>query len=214
MRALTHRCTALSMKRHDLSSFGFRPIPCSDTTVLPSSKRARVVHDESQSEEAEPTVTLQPVAGPSCATASLPCVTQHGDIGAYSVSDLSNLSDEERLWLLQSGCRPLFSIQRRVWQKSIVSACVGEAISMACVLTKCGGYCISCVLFRRSIGSQGQLVTTPMTNFTRAKVTLQEHTCSCQVVHKAAMGDSVEFVSRMEKGSYTDASKASLQQCY
>ena len=44
----------------------------------------------------------------------------------------------------------------------------------------------------------GQLVTSPMTNFTRAKVTLQEH--DKQVSHKMASEDTVAFISRMDRG--------------
>ena len=44
----------------------------------------------------------------------------------------------------------------------------------------------------------GQLVTSPMANFTCAKVTLIEH--DKQSSNRMANQDAVEFISRMEKG--------------
>ena len=38
-----------------------------------------------------------------------------------------------------------------------------------------GGFCVVCFLFAKHQPSLGQLVTSAMTNFTRAKLTLQEH---------------------------------------
>ena len=60
-----------------------------------------------------------------------------------------------------------------------------------------GGFCVNCVLFAKRL-SLGQLVTTAMTSFTRAKVTLQEH--SKQSSHKMASMDAVDFMSHMEQG--------------
>ena len=42
----------------------------------------------------------------------------------------------------------------------------------------------------------GQLVTSPMTNFTRAKVTLSEH--DKQASHKMASEDAVDFINRVD----------------
>ena len=46
--------------------------------------------------------------------------------------------------------------------------------------------------------SLGQLVTTPMTCFTRAKKTLQEH--NVQATHRVAMKDSAAYIGQMENG--------------
>lgn len=50
----------------------------------------------------------------------------------------------------------------------------------------------------RRIGCLGRLINYPLTNFTKAKSTLQTH--STQATHKAAMEDTVAFTSRIEKG--------------
>ena len=54
----------------------------------------------------------------------------------------------------------------------------------------------------------GQLVTGPMTNFTRASVTLQEH--GKQSSHKVASMDTIEFVNRMETGRLSMPTRAGL----
>ncbi len=51
-----------------------------------------------------------------------------------------------------------------------------------------GGFCVNSVLFANVRLSLGQLVTTPMTCFTRAKQTLQDQ--NVQATHKVAMEDS------------------------
>ena len=44
----------------------------------------------------------------------------------------------------------------------------------------------------------GQLITCPMSNFTRAKVTLQEHMYSKQSSHKMASMDAIVIVWKKE----------------
>ena len=61
-----------------------------------------------------------------------------------------------------------------------------------------GGFCVNCVLFAKGRSSLGQLVTTPMTCFTRAKQTLQEH--YVQAAHRVAMEDSAAYIGQMEDG--------------
>ena len=61
-----------------------------------------------------------------------------------------------------------------------------------------GGFCCTCVLFAKNFLSLGQLVTSPMVNFTRAKVTLSEH--DKQSSHRMACQDALEFLSQMENG--------------
>ena len=62
-----------------------------------------------------------------------------------------------------------------------------------------GGFCVFCFLFAKHQSSLGQLVTSAMTNFTRAKLSLQEH--SKQNVNLMASMDVVDFKDRMERGS-------------
>ena len=57
---------------------------------------------------------------------------------------------------------------------------------------------MKCVLFAKGRSSLGQLVTTPMTCFTCAKQTLQEH--YVQTTHKLAMEDSAAYIGQMEDG--------------
>ena len=59
-----------------------------------------------------------------------------------------------------------------------------------------GGYCIHCMLFAKNRGILGQLVTSPMINFTRATRTLEEH--NMQQSHLMAMEDSASFTGIME----------------
>ena len=54
------------------------------------------------------------------------------------------------------------------------------------------------MLLRRIGLSLGQLVNVPMTNFTRAKQTLQEH--NVQTTHQQAMEDAAAFMGQMESG--------------
>ena len=61
-----------------------------------------------------------------------------------------------------------------------------------------GGFCLSCILFSRNILSLGQLVNSPMVNFTRAKQTLREH--STQRFHQLSVEDTAVFTGQMERG--------------
>ncbi len=126
------------------------------------------------------------------------------DIGTYRSDKVKSLGDEEKLWLIKNVSRPnsSFKYPHRVeygknhtlqttWLFQFPWLCYSEAQN--------GGYCINCALFARSCMPLGQLITSPMTNFTHAKVTLQEH--DQQRTHKAASMSVVDFVRYMEKGS-------------
>ena len=170
--------------------------------------------------------TLTAASSPS---SSRSAAHMSGDIGAYQMSELSQLHDKERLWLLQNTFRPNSdycsppSPARGVWEKAVLSTCLAKAISMAFIFSQymwwvlcfhgshtlpvhvvgtpstCGGYSqymwwvlpvhvvgtVGTVFL--VCGNLGQLVTTPMINSTRAKVTLQEH--NSQSVHVIAMED-------------------------
>ena len=59
-------------------------------------------------------------------------------------------------------------------------------------------FCINFFLFAKNHSLLAQLFTQPMTCFTRAKTTLQEH--NLQLTHKMAMDDSMAFMGQMECG--------------
>ena len=93
--------------------FGFRP----------REKRQRVEHIIScHSQEASAAVTASTSlsAGPSSPTASSPRSSRStaricGDIGAYHMSELSQLHDEERLWLPLGLTQITASPRKRTW---------------------------------------------------------------------------------------------------
>ena len=102
------------------------------------------------------------------------------DLGTYSSDELKSLSDEEKLLLIRNACRPDPSYKyphkleygkkcsfQHTWLRQFPWLCYSKSCN--------GGFCVNCVLFARHCLTLGQLVTTPMTTFTRAKVTLQEH---------------------------------------
>ena len=71
-------------------------------------------------------------------------------------------------------------------------------------------FCVNCVLFAaRHCFTLGQLVTSPMTNFTQAKVTLKEH--NKQSSHKSASMAVVDFLNHMEKGALSVAQQIQSQ---
>ena len=55
---------------------------------------------------------------------------------------------------------------------------------------------MNCVVFAKGRSSLRQLVTTPMTCFTRAKQTIQGH--YVQTTHRVAMEDSAAYIGQME----------------
>ena len=62
-----------------------------------------------------------------------------------------------------------------------------------------GGFCVSCVLFAKGDRTAlGQLVNSPMTNFTRAKKTLDEH--HLQETHVVATESMAAFMRQTGKG--------------
>ena len=102
--------TLFRMKWMDLSDFGFRP----------REKRQCVEHNiscHSQDVSVAMTASTSLSAGPSSPTltaASSPrssrsAARMRGDIGAYQMSELSQLHDKERLWLLQNAFLALYS---------------------------------------------------------------------------------------------------------
>ena len=108
------------------------------------------------------------------------------DIGTYSRLDVQRMSDDDRLWLLHNAFRPEVTYkypQREEYgnKRSFQSTWLHE-FPWLCFSESCnGGYCVFCFIFAKHRISLGQLVTSPMTNFTRAKLTLLEH--SKQNVH-------------------------------
>ncbi len=126
------------------------------------------------------------------------------DLGTYSLAQLSRITDEEKLWLLKNSFRPIKRTKifpqkieygkkrsfQHSWLEQFPWLCYSEA--------RGGGYCVHCVLFAKRIVPLGQLVTSAMINFTRAKVTLNGH--ETQTTHKTAAKIVVDFLNHMEKG--------------
>ena len=128
-------------------------------------------------------------------------------MGTYS--DERAYGGEERLWLYNNAFRPdphhafpakkEYGKQRSfqyAWMKQFPWLCY--SMSSKVVFALLVSSLLSVFL------NLGQLVTSPMANFTRAKVTLVEH--DKQSSNRMANQDAVEFISRMEKG------KASVRQ--
>ena len=181
------------MKR--LSSFGFVPSSAHSPSSSEDSanKRQKVSQPETSS-----TTPARPHELPQ-----RPPVVRN-DLGTYTSESLRLLSDEERLWLFHNAFRPDsahdFPAKEEYGKKRSFQHAWLKQFPWLCYSVSCnGGYCKPCVLFSKRHLHLGQLVTSPMSNFTRAKVTLLEH--DKQLSHRMASEDAVDFVGRMEKGN-------------
>ena len=200
----------VQMKR--LSSFGFVPLARAQSSQEPLEKRARPDSDPSGAavHGVQPQLPQSPLPESPQQLLKPPQPSEppssfvRNDVGTYDNDTLRGLSDEDRLWLLQNAFRPDAKYrypQREEYGKkrSFQNAWLIQ-FPWLCYSEKCnGGFCTSCVLSAKRHLSLGHLVTSAMINFTRAKVTLQEH--SKQSSHKMASMDAVDFMSRMEKGN-------------
>ena len=160
-------------------------------------KRARGGQHESNT---SPTCASAAVQPPQPLQVSVP---QRNDIGTYSAESIRQLGNEERLWLYNNAFRPdphhAFHVKEEYGKKRSFQYAWMKQFPWLCYLvSRNGGFCLSCVLSAKRFLNLGQLVTSPMTNFTRAKVTLIEH--DKQSSHKMANQDTIEFISQMEKG--------------
>ena len=115
-------------------------------------------------------------------------------------------SDQEKRWLVRNCCRPdadfVFPAKveygkSRTFQHAWIKDYGWLSYSMA----KQGGYCVACVLFNKRPAMLGELVNSPLTNLTRAKQTLREH--SEQAHHRAALEDMAVFLGQQERGAVT-----------
>ena len=206
-------CASVTMKR--LSSFGFTPVSTPSSSQSSQSegpsagKRMRssevpecAVLPEQQAESLQLTQQEAPLV--HCPDEGLRRSQSHcvrNDIGTYSTRDVSKMSDNDRLWLLDNAFRPEVTYRyphkeeygkKRSFQSSWLNEFPWLCYSESCN----GGFCVFCFLFAKHHLPLGQLVTSAMTNFTRAKVTLLEH--SKQNIHIGATMDAMEFKSRME----------------
>lgn len=108
-------------------------------------------------------------------------------------------SDSERLWVLRNAFRPdaayKYPAKEEYGKKrSFQHAWIGQFPWLCYSIEENGGYCVHCVLFAKRHFNLGQLVTSPMTNFTRAKVTLS------QASHRMASEDANDFINRVDRG--------------
>ena len=182
------------MKR--LTEYGFVSKPKSSRLAREESI------EESESQEDPSPEPVDQEAGPqlpgSPQPPQLPQLVRN-DLGTYSSADMRKLSqsDSERLWVLRNTFRPDVTYKypakdeygkKRSFQHAWISQFPYSVASN-------GGYCF---LFAKRFLNLGQLVTSPMTNFTRAKVTLSEH--DKQASHKMASEDAVDFINCVDKG--------------
>ena len=125
------------------------------------------------------------------------------DLGKYKPQDVIQLSNEQKNWLLKNAFRPashfkfpskLEYTKQRKFQHIWLETFPWLSYSISCD----GGFCINCVIFGKTKSITGQLCTTPMTNFTRAKQTLTEH--SLQLSHNTSMSDTCQFVAMLQTG--------------
>ena len=125
------------------------------------------------------------------------------DVGTYTRQDVLRMSDNDKLWLLQNAFRPgasyKFQQREEYREKQSFQSAWLHQFPWLCFSESCnGGFCVFCFVFAKHQLSLGQLVTSAMTNFTRAKLTLQEH--SKQNAHLMASMDVVDFKDRMKRG--------------
>lgn len=205
----------MSMKR--LSSFGFVPTSQSSQQSSATDKRPRLSLADSESSQLElpseplslppePQQSPQALAYPGThSAAEPPQVFVRNDLGTYTSQNLISLADVDRLWLLQNAFRPSddsykYPHRQEYGKKRIFQNAWLRQFPWLCYSGSCnGGFCVYCFIFAKNRSSLGQLITLPMTNFTRAKATLLEH--SNQLCHKIASLDVTEFMNRMEKGA-------------
>ena len=110
------------------------------------------------------------------------------DLDTYSVVDIKGLDNRKRHWILTNAYRPTTDYKFPAKEK--VDPCYKSCTN--------GGYCTPCFLFAKNRSSLGQLVNTPMNNFTCAKKTLQDH--STQKIHRIMIEDATTFLGQMESG--------------
>ena len=87
------------MKR--LSSFGFVPSALASSSQDSLPKRAKGSQPDSSSSSASTTAGALDVVVQEQPQRPQVCLPQRSDLGMYSAESLRQLSDEERLWLIQ-----------------------------------------------------------------------------------------------------------------
>ena len=125
------------------------------------------------------------------------------DVGTYTRQDVLGMSDNDKLWLLLNAFTPgpsyKFPHREEYGKKQSFQGAWSHQFSWLCFSETCNdGFCVVCFLLAKHPSSLGQLVTSAMTNFTRAKLTLKKH--SQQYVHLMAHTDAVDFRDRVERG--------------
>ena len=144
-----------------------------------------------------PIETQFPIPLPQCSSST------SSDLGTYSAVDINGLDNRKRHWILKNAYRPTTDYKFPAKQeygksRSFQHTWLKEYTWLSYSCCANGGYCTPCFLFAKNCSSLGQLVNTPMNNFTRAKKTLQDH--STQKIHRIAMEDATAFLGQMESG--------------
>ena len=173
--------------------------------VAPSAKRPPQTC-ESDSRIEPLTESTAQSAGDTSRQGSQSAKGVNSDLGRLSVEQIRKLPNCDKSWIVRNCCRPdadykfpskdeygkLRSFQH-VWLREYSWLSYSQALD--------GGFCVSCLLFNKRSDTYGQLVKTPLTNFTRAKQTLKEH--NSQTYHRSAVEDTAVFMGQMESGHLT-----------
>ena len=120
--------------------------------------------------------------------------TWSNDIGIYSTHNLECLDDGKCLWILKNAYRPAMeyiqvSNKDRVWKnQSFQFSWLKQYPLLSYSCSKNGDYCTPSFLCAKYRSSLGQLVNAPLSNFTRVKQTLIDH--SMQRTQRTAMEDA------------------------
>ena len=125
-------------------------------------------------------------------------------MGRYTDQEISRLSENEKYQLIKTVFRPIadyeFPSQEEYGKnRSFQPSWLQRFEWLTYSKSMNGGFCVSCVLFAKGDRTAlGQLVNSPMTNFTRAKKTLDEH--QLQETHVVATESMTAFMRQTEKG--------------
>ena len=125
-----------------------------------------------------------------------------------TIAHARKLSDGDKRWLLKNCCRPSTDFKYPIKieygkSRSFQHAWLKEYPFLSYSASRDGGFCVICILFNNNATIQGQLVTSLMVNFTRAKQTLREH--RVQLHHKKAAEDVAVFLGHIEGAAVNTA---------
>ena len=195
----------MSKRQGSLFSYGFvgGSLQSASKRVRSSSPEALTQSQTSSTPEEE---NCQASAGTDLDRSTMELLDLHSqppstDLGKYSETEIVRFTNEQKYWLLNHAFRPglNFKFPSKIEyskSRSFQHSWVREYPWLSYSISLDGGYCIHCLLFAKNRGILGQLITSPMKNFTRATRTLKEH--NMQQSHLMATEDSASFTGIME----------------